>query len=166
MAVTPQAFIQGMRQLASGVTLVTSRHGARLAGLTATAVCSLSAEPPRLLVCLNQGSETYAVAQAGGVFAVNVLAVDQHRLAGIFAGSGDIYGDRRFEQAGWTTLVTEAPILVPCLAGFDCRLVESIAGSTHSILIGAVEAVVTAPDLEPLVYAEGDYGLIAPLEVG
>lgn len=161
--VTPQTFIQGMRQLASGVTLITTAHEGRRAGLTATAVCSVSAEPPQLLACVNRRSETHRVIDQSGVFAINVLASDQQRLAQIFAGATDVYGDRRFEQAGWTELTTGAPVLSSCLANFDCRVIESVAAATHSIFIGKVEAIALEPELDPLVYVEGDYGLIAPL---
>ena len=161
--VTPQTFIQGMRQLASGVTLITTAHEGRRAGLTATAVCSVSAEPPQLLACVNRRSETHRVIDRSGVFAINVLAREQHRLAQIFAGATDVYGDSRFEQAGWTALATGAPVLLSCLATFDCRVVESVVAATHSIFIGKVEAITLDPDLAPLVYVEGDYGLIAPL---
>jgi flavin reductase (DIM6/NTAB) family NADH-FMN oxidoreductase RutF len=161
--VTPQIFMQGMRQLASGVTLITTAHEGRRAGLTATAVCSVSAEPPQLLACINRRSETHRVIDQSGVFAINVLASDQQRLAQIFAGAGDIYGDSRFDQAGWTELATGAPILATCLASFDCRVVESVSVATHSIFIGKVEAITFEPALDPLVYVEGDYGLIAPL---
>jgi flavin reductase (DIM6/NTAB) family NADH-FMN oxidoreductase RutF len=162
-SVTPQTFIQGMRQLASGVTLITTVHEGRRAGLTATAVCSVSAEPPQLLACVNRRSETHRVIDLSGVFAINVLASDQQRLARIFAGATDVFGDSRFEQAGWTELTTGAPVLSSCLATFDCRVVESVAAATHSIFIGQVEAIALEPDLDPLVYVEGDYGLIAPL---
>jgi flavin reductase (DIM6/NTAB) family NADH-FMN oxidoreductase RutF len=161
--VTPQTFIQGMRQLASGVTLITTAHDGRRAGLTATAVCSVSSEPPQLLACVNRRSETHRVIDQSGVFAINVLASDQQRLAEVFAGATDVYGDSRFEQAGWTALATGAPVLCSCLATFDCRVVESMAAATHSIFIGKVEAITFEPELEPLVYVEGDYGLIAPL---
>jgi flavin reductase (DIM6/NTAB) family NADH-FMN oxidoreductase RutF len=161
--VTPQIFMQGMRQLASGVTLITTAHEGRRAGLTATAVCSVSAEPPQLLACINRRSETHLVIDQSGVFAINVLASDQQRLARIFAGAGDVYGDSRFDQTGWTELATGAPVLVTCRASFDCRVVERMAAATHSIFIGKVEAITLQPDLAPLVYVEGDYGLIAPL---
>ena len=157
--VTPQIFIQGMRQLASGVTLITTAHEGRRAGLTATAVCSVSAEPPQLLACINRRSETHRVIDQSGVFAINVLASDQQRLARIFAGAGD----SRFDQAGWTGLATGAPVLATCLASFDCRVVESVSVATHSIFIGKVEAITLEPELDPLVYVEGDFGLIAPL---
>jgi flavin reductase (DIM6/NTAB) family NADH-FMN oxidoreductase RutF len=156
-------FLAGMRQLAAGVTIVTTAQGAARAGLTATAVCSVSAEPPQLLACINRRSETHRVIEQSGVFAINVLAREQHRLAKIFAGATDVYGDNRFEQAGWTALATGAPVLSSCLANFDCRVVESVAAATHSIFIGQVEAIALEPDLDPLVYVEGDYGLIAPL---
>jgi flavin reductase (DIM6/NTAB) family NADH-FMN oxidoreductase RutF len=161
--VTPQIFIQGMRQLASGVTLITTAHEGRRAGLTATAVCSVSAEPPQLLACINRRSETHLVIDQSGVFAINVLASDQQRLAQIFAGAGDVYGDSRFDQAGWMELATGAPVLASCRAAFDCRVVERMAAATHSIFIGKVEAITLKPELPPLVYVEGDYGLIAPL---
>ena len=161
--VSPQSFIQGMRQLASGVTLITTTHAGRRAGLTATAECSVSAEPPQLLACVNRRSETHRVIEQSGVFAINVLASDQQRLAQIFAGATDVFGDNRFEQAGWTELATGAPVLSSCLATFDCRVVESVAAATHSIFIGKVEAMTFEPALDPLVYVEGDYGLIAPL---
>ena len=35
--------------------------------------------------------------------------------------------------------------------------------ASHSIFIGEVVAVQLEPALDPLVYVEGDYGLIAPL---
>jgi flavin reductase (DIM6/NTAB) family NADH-FMN oxidoreductase RutF len=161
--VTPQTFIEGMRQLAAGVTLITTAHEGHRAGLTATAVCSVSAEPPQLLACVNRRSETHRVIDRSRVFAVNVLASDQQHLARVFSGATDIHGERRFEQAPWTELTTGAPVLSSCLASFDCRVVESVVAATHSIFIGRVEAIVLEPDLDPLVYVEGDYGLIAPL---
>lgn len=163
MTVTPTAFIQGMRQLAAGVTLITAEHEGRRAGLTATAVCSLSAEPPQLLACINRQAETYRIVQTSGAFAVNVLASDQHPLAQAFAGTVGIYGDHRFDLASWSTLTTGAPVLCPCLATFDCRLVEAVPAATHSIFIGQVVGVKLEPELQPLVYAGGDYGLIAAL---
>jgi flavin reductase (DIM6/NTAB) family NADH-FMN oxidoreductase RutF len=166
MMVTPQAFIQGMRQLAAGVTVVTAIAGGRRAGLTATAVCSVSAEPPQLLVCINREAETHEIVTAGGCFAINLLAADQQHLARAFAGRSGVHGDRRFAQARWTTLVTGAPVLASCLAAFDCRLIQIVPAASHGIVLGRVEAVTIEPDRPPLVYAEGDYGLVAPIGGG
>jgi flavin reductase (DIM6/NTAB) family NADH-FMN oxidoreductase RutF len=163
MTVTTQTFIQGMRQLAAGVTLITAQHEGRKAGLTATAVCSLSADPPQLLACINRQAETYRIVQTSGAFAVNVLASHQQRLAEAFAGAVGIYGDHRFDLAEWSALGTGSPVLLRCLATFDCRLVEAVPAATHSIFIGRVEAVALELEHQPLVYAGGDYGLIASL---
>ena len=163
MAVTSKMFIQGMRQLAAGVTLITAQHEGHRAGMTATAVCSLSADPPQLLACINRQAETYRAVQNSGAFAVNVLASHQQRLAEAFAGTLAIYGDQRFDLADWSALKTGSPVLSPCLATFDCRLVEAVPAATHSIFIGRVEKVALELDLQPLVYAGGDYGLIAAL---
>ena len=163
MTVTAQAFIQGMRQLAAGVTLVTTAHQGRRAGLTATAVCSVSATPPQLLACLNQQAEAHDVVATGRCFAVNLLASDQQRLARIFSGATGLTGERRFEAGEWTTLKTGVPVLRRCLAVFDCVAVHAVPAATHTIFIGRVEAVTIQPELAPLVYVEGDYGLIAPL---
>jgi flavin reductase (DIM6/NTAB) family NADH-FMN oxidoreductase RutF len=163
MTVTSQMYIQGMRQLAAGVTLITAQHEGRRAGLTATAVCSLSADPPQLLACINRQAETYRIVHDAGAFAVNVLSSHQQRLAEAFAGAVGIYGDHRFELAEWSSLVTGSPVLSSCLAAFDCRLVEAVPAATHSIFIGKVEAVALELEHRPLVYAAGDYGLIASL---
>jgi flavin reductase (DIM6/NTAB) family NADH-FMN oxidoreductase RutF len=54
-------------------------------------------------------------------------------------------------------------VLIPCLASFDCRLIEVVPAASHSIFIGRVVAEQLQTELDPLVYVEGDYGLIAPL---
>ena len=53
MSIDAAAFKKGMRHLAASVTLITTRYGDLRGGLTATAVCSVSAEPPQILVCVN-----------------------------------------------------------------------------------------------------------------
>ena len=70
-------FKAGMRRLAASVNVITTRtpDGQR-SGLTATAVCSVSATPPTLLVCVNRSGNSHAVLTSSGVFAVNVLALE------------------------------------------------------------------------------------------
>ncbi len=162
MAVEPADFIAAMRQLAAGVTLVTTAHRGRRAGLTATAVCSVSAEPPQLLACINHALEAHDAIRRAGVFAVNVLASHQRPLAERFGGVVDLHGGDRFDAGTWIELATGAPVLDPCLAAFDCVVAEAVPASTHTIFIGRVEAVRARPDLSPLLYAEGDYRLLTP----
>lgn len=165
MPVSPQAFIAGMRQLAAGVTVVTTEDAGSRAGLTATAVCSVSAEPPQLLVCINVAAEAHDVIARSRRFAVNILSSGQRPVADRFAGMTGHSGEDRFDLGVWKTLATGAPVLAGCCANFDCRVVTSLRAGTHTVFVGEVQAVESATDLFPIVYAEGEYGLIAPLHV-
>jgi flavin reductase (NADH) len=155
----------GMRQLAAGVTLVTTADADARAGLTATAVCSLSAEPPQLLACVNREAEAHRLLLGSGRLAVNILSADQHDLADRFAGRTGIAGETRFAAGSWTTLATGAPILTDALASFDCRIVTAHEAGTHTVFIARVVAMVTHPGRAPVVYVDGRYGLITPLPI-
>jgi flavin reductase (DIM6/NTAB) family NADH-FMN oxidoreductase RutF len=149
-----------MRHLAAGVTLVTTAGGGSRAGLTATAVCSVSAEPPQLLACVNREADAHRLLLATGHLAVNLLAAGQQELADRFAGRTGIDGEARFGAGRWTTLVTGAPILEEALASFDCRIVTAHEAGTHTIFIARVLDVVVRPGLEPMVYVAGRYGRV------
>lgn len=156
--IDPASYKRGMRALAGGVCIVTSAGSdGQRAGLTATAVCSVSADPPVLLVCLNRDSRSFDVIRESGVFAVNVLEIADQALADRFAGAAA--GERRFEGARWTQLRTGAPVLDSGLASFDCRVAQVVDVGTHRIILGAVQAVcVRAAAGKPLLYAYGSYG--------
>ncbi len=165
MPVSRERFIAAMRLHAAAVTLVASSFKGHKAGLTATAVCSVSADPPQLLVCVHRSAEANAVIRASRCFSVNVLAAHQRRLADRFAGRLGHTGAARFAEGRWGSLVTGAPVLEEARAVFDCLLSTSLEAGTHTIFIGSVEAVRVNPALEPLVYHEGAYGLVAELPV-
>jgi flavin reductase (NADH)/flavin reductase len=153
-----KSYKAGMRHLAGGVCIVTSLSSdGQRAGLTATAVCSVSADPPVLLVCLNRDSRSYDVIRESGGFAVNVLDVLDAPLARRFAGT--VGGEARFHGASWIRLLTGAPVLESALASFDCRIAQVVEVGTHRIILGAVEAVrLGAAEGKPLLYAHGSYG--------
>lgn len=89
MSVQQAEFRQVMGHFATGVTVITTHDGAGgLFGLTANAVCSVSLEPPLLLVCIAKSSETYPSLIASGAFTVNLLAQSQEALSRRFAKSG------------------------------------------------------------------------------
>ncbi len=166
MCVPPAQFVAGMRLHAAGVTIVTTLLGERPSGLTATSVCSVSAEPPQLLVCVNRDAEANAAIRASGRFCVNVLAAGQQGLADRFAGRLGHVGAERFRGIAWRRLVTGAPVLEGCRVAFDCTLVRAVEAGTHTIFVGLVKAVASRPELAPLVYHEGEYGLVAQLPAG
>ena len=88
-------FKEGMRHLAASVTVITVAQNNKKDGLTATAACSVSAEPPQLLVCVNREAGAHDLIQEEGVFGVNVLARDQEDIAKRFAG---IDGSNRLDR--------------------------------------------------------------------
>lgn len=146
-----------LRHQAGAVTVVaTGRSGAR-AGLTATAVCSLSDDPPTVLVCVGRGTGAHDLIASEGVFSINILARDQKDVAEIFSGRRGMKGEARFASLPWYELTTGAPLLEGALANLDCALVESHGFSTHSIFIGRVRSGMFRSDAEPLLYFRGDY---------
>ncbi len=157
MPVPSADFIVGMRRLAAGVTIVTARSGAVRAGLTATSVCSLTAEPPRLLACVHREADAHGLILASGRFAVNVLAPEHEELADHFGGRDDSHGPARFTVGAWADGLAGVPILTDAAAVFECSLAERVAASTHSILIGEVVALRHEPDGAALVYHDRAY---------
>ncbi len=148
-------FKHGMRRLAGAVHLITTSDGKTKQGLTATAVCSLTAAPPTLVACVNKSASAHDALLDNRVFAVNVLAQNQMHLAQLFADNSAI--DKRFSRGDWTTRVTGAPILSGSLCNFDCRLIESVDRSTHTLLIGEAVDVSHADISKPLMYFDGGY---------
>lgn len=158
MSIDANQFKTAMRCLAGHVCLITtvSADGSR-AGLTATAVCSVSADPPTLLACVNRNSASFHAIQASGIFAVNVLALESRRLADRFASA--MPAEEKFADGVWGRASTGAPVLRDALVSFDCRVASAVDVGTHGILFGAIDTATTRTDrARPLLYAHGSYG--------
>lgn len=155
--ISAQSYRALMRHQAGAVTIVTTGNGSTRAGLTATAVSSLSDTPPTILVCVQRKVGAHDVIAGSRVFCVNILAADQQRVAERFAGKSGVHGTDRFEGLAWAKLTTGAPVLVDALASLDCELVESHGFSTHTIFIGRVIDGLTRPEAQPLLFFRGDY---------
>lgn len=151
------AFKLGMRQLAAGVSIVTTCHAGGRAGLTATAVCSVSAEPPQLLVCVHQDSETYEAIRESGVLCINLLGQRHEDLARSFAGMTGKRGEERFVEGRWGEMRTGAPRLEDALAAFDCRIRDVLHSGSHCIFVARVVEVAAKPGGEPLLYMDGQF---------
>ncbi len=158
MSIDATAFKKGMRHLAASVTLVTTRHQGSRGGLTATAVCSVSAEPPQLLVCVNKTASAHDPIGEAGFFCVNVLSPGHRKIAERFAGMDGVEGDERFRDMGeWSSLSTGAPVLKGCPVSFDCRLVSRLSAGTHTIYIGEIVDLALDPAAAALLYADGAF---------
>jgi flavin reductase (DIM6/NTAB) family NADH-FMN oxidoreductase RutF len=161
-------FKLGMRNLAGAVNIITSCADGRLYGMTATAVCSASADPPTVLVCVNQNTATHKAIVDAGVFCVNVLRAEDQSLSGLFSGAhgNAVRGDARFQPERWTRLETGSPALVDALVSFDCRVVNRLVHGTHTIFLGEVARLAIGRKGKPLLYSDGQYAKLAALSHG
>jgi flavin reductase len=157
-------FKAGMRSLAGAVNIITSSHGGRRYGMTATAVCSATADPPTVLACINKLATTHAAVAKSRVFCVNVLRAEDWELSTTFSGAQT--GESRFKTRDWTRLATGSPVLIDALVSFDCRVVKQMAHGTHTIFLGQVEQVLFGQKGKPLLYSEGQYAKLASLTLG
>ena len=164
MAVEADVLKQLLGRRAATVAIVTARAGERVHGMTVTAFTEVSLEPPLVLVCADQASNTHPLIEAGGVFALNLLSEGQAALSNRFASKKD--EERRFEGIAWETAATGAPILPGVLGALDCRVVAAHPSGDHVIYVGRVEAVRIFPERHPLLYQRGTYGTFRSGDVG
>ncbi len=140
-----------MGQHVASVCVITTQHQGTRFGLTATAMSSVCAEPPRLLVCINKSGLSHEMVAASGAFCVNVLAEAQDRVGKAFAGMMGRDFDR-FSLGQWDELVTGAPALINATAVFDCKVHQVIDQFSHSIFIGEVVAARHVKSQDTLLY--------------
>ena len=137
-----ERFLTAMSTLAATVTVITAaspRYGRT--GITATAVCSLSAEPPMLVACVNRTSSLAKALATTGWFSVNILAADQEAVAVDFSGRTRLAGEDRFTGHDWGVHPTGAPVLAGAVATCICHAANQMNASTHLVVIGTVHDV-------------------------
>lgn len=159
-AVSEAEYRLAMRRVISPVAVVTSADGGERNGLTVTAICSASTEPPTLLVCVNDEARALSLIQSSGRFAVNFLSEEQSELARVFSTRG-LAGETRFQLGSWTTLATGSPVLSDCVSAFDCEMTRIIPCGTHQVILGRVVALSSADD-NTLLYRDGFFRRIVP----
>ena len=154
-----QAFLDGMSCVAATVNVVATDGPAGRAGVTVSAMSSVSADTdkPVLLVCVNDLSAGATPIVENGVFAVNILRDDQSFVSDTFAGRYGDKGEEKFACAEWQIGSTGAPVLHNALASFDCRLIEDRIVGQHHVLFGEVQEVRLADRGRPLIYAQRAY---------
>ena len=153
-------FIAAMRGVASSVSVVTTDGPAGRHGATVSAFCSVSADPPTVLICLHHASRTARAVGENGGFALNILAQDAGHVAERFAGADDDRISDRFEGIGVETGA------FPGITGattLKCRISQSVQAGSHRIFIGEVVAV-SGEANQPLAYLDGGYHQVTPLK--
>ncbi|MEL7029324.1 MAG: flavin reductase family protein, partial [Pseudomonadota bacterium] len=131
-------------------------HEGEKFGITVSSMTSLTADPPRLLACVNVAGRSFAAISQSGRMSVNVLASEQELIARRFAGMLTETADP-FTSADWMEPADGPPYLDKCLASFDCRVSEMLVTHSHAILIGDVETVRVTPGRTPLLYMDGSF---------
>lgn len=150
---TPEEFRNVIGHFASGVTVITTTVDGRPAGTTASAITSLTLEPPMLLICMNQSSATGQAIARAGAFAINILGEDHGELAVRFARRG---GDK-FDGVAISEGRHVGPLLDGALAHLECRVSEQVVAGTHVVFIADVLHGTARPG-EPLAYYRGRFG--------
>ncbi len=157
-----EQFKLGMRQWASGVTVVTSRNAAGdIQGMTATAFSSVSLDPPQVLVCVNRAVGTASAILESGSFAVNILRADQEAVSNTFASASDPV--ERFASVSWELGPHGSPILLQSIASIECTVAQETTAGSHWVIIGEVQSV-TCRDGDPLLYCGGRYRNLNPAD--
>jgi flavin reductase (DIM6/NTAB) family NADH-FMN oxidoreductase RutF len=158
MPIDGQLFRHAMARLATGVAVLVAREGDDgFIGMTASAVTSLSLDPPMVLACIGRSAVAHAALTGGDAFGVNVLAADQEEASHRFATRDQ----QRFDGAGMERTPAGLPRLPGALAWLEVRRTAVHQGGDHSIVTGVVEWAAAA-DGEPLLYFLGGYRRGAP----
>lgn len=149
-------FRDAMACVCAPVHVITSRGEAGRGGFTATAMCSVTDEPPTLLVCMNRNSAQSVLFVQNGRFCVNVLTDEHKGLAGDFAGKRPDMDDR-YAAARWIDLPSGNQALADAIVSFDCRLTDARPVGTHNIFIGEVIGIRGRADGNALLYLDRRY---------
>ncbi len=156
------AYRNAMARLGAAVNIVTSNGAAGRHGMTASAVCSVTDDPPTLLVCVNQASTAHGIFKRNGVLCVNVLAAKHGDVSQIFSQTG-LTSDERFDGLDWEVQVTGAPVLSDALASFDCRIIKTSDVGSHTVFVCQVAAVDHCENQSSLIYFNRSYHSLACL---
>jgi len=158
LVVDSSLYRDAMSRYAGHVQIVTTAHEGEKRGVTITAACSVSDNPPMLLACVNASNPKNAIFEKSGRFALNTLSADQIELANAFSGRDPaLTSEQRFAMGNWQELVTGAPVLKDALAAFDCRVVEFKVMATHMVLIGEVMGISFGEHKPALLYLDRGY---------
>ncbi len=151
-------FRQAMRRMAATVTVVTARQGNLNAGMTASAVTSLSMAPPSLLVCINKETGLHEMISSIDYFCVNILRHGQSDISTAFGGV--MTHEERFRVGDWGH-ERRAPYLKDAQAVIFCKRANLFEHGKNSILVGEAFELLLGDPTTPLIYADGQYRTVA-----
>jgi flavin reductase (DIM6/NTAB) family NADH-FMN oxidoreductase RutF len=155
--IAPDDFRRVLGHFATGVTVLTTCDAdARPTGLTASAFCSVSLEPPLVLICVDHKSQSYPALKERGCFAVNILSIEQQAISRRCASSRL----DKFDEVPYTMSPLGVPLIDGALAQLECTTVSTHVEGDHTIFVGRVERAHVGVG-EPLLYFRGQYDRLA-----
>ena len=153
MPITKEEFRHALGKFASGVTVVTTKAAdGHLHGLTVSAFCSVSLNPPLILVSIQKTTGSYHAFEESKAFVVNILSDSQAHVSNHFAS----HLEDKFSGMDYEMGIDGIPVLKDCLVNLECRLANAYDGGDHTIYVGEIEKAHIA-DGEPLAYFHGSY---------
>ncbi len=156
MSVTEDEFRNVLGRFPSGVTVVTTvAPNGKDHGITVSSFCSLSLEPPLVLICIEKTASAHKALTTADAFVVNILSAEQEQMARRFA----IVDIDRFEGVGYSRAQSGIPVLDDVVAVLECRRTTLYDGGDHTIIVGKVE-VARAENTRPLLYYRGGYSAL------
>ena len=158
MAIDNQEFKNTLKLWASGVSIVTANSEQGVLGMTATSFASVSMEPPQILVCLHETTDTGAAILENKKFAVNILTKEQEQVSNQFAGGISMV--ERFKNVPWREGIMGLPVLDKSLASIECTVVQQFKAGTHWIVVGEIQNT-QCNSGDPLLYFNSAYQQIA-----
>ncbi len=156
VGVPPDLHRAAARMFPSGVTVATAAHGDHAHAITATAFCSLSLDPPLVLLAVDRNGQLLDLVRRAGHFGVSVLSDRQQRI-GAWASTRGRVPRRTLDPHDTVTARTGAPLIPGAAAWFDCTLRSITEHGDHVVLIGLVVDAGTEKGASPLVYFQGGY---------
>lgn len=151
-AVDPAAVREVHRRFVTGVTVVTAMDGDVPRGLAVNAFCSVSLDPPVVMVCVQTTSSTYPALVRADHLGINILAADQLAVAGVFASKST----DKFAELEWSPARHGSPLLAGSAASVEVEIGERLRAATHTVFVGRIVQA-EHRDADPLIYRSGKF---------
>jgi len=164
-AIDAASFRDALSRAVTAVTVIATDGTGGRAGVTCSAVCSVSDSPPTVLFCINRRSAANSVIKANGVISINWLHASQTAVSQLFAGAGAVPMAQRFDDDSWGVFATGAPYSKSAMVALDCKVIDQIEIGTHSVFVAQVfgSAGAESDNHAPLVYCLRSYATTQPV---
>jgi flavin reductase (DIM6/NTAB) family NADH-FMN oxidoreductase RutF len=154
LQIDPLTYRKALGHFASGITVITTVHEGVIHGMTANAFCSVSLNPPLVMISIDQQSRMHTLLAQSGFYGVSVLGRNQEAFSRHFAGR---------PQGGlqipfiWRE---ECPLLEGALVHLVCQVCDAHPAGDHTLYIGLVKYLDYSDEHAPLLFYSGKYQVL------